>query len=82
MRVDSRRPLKEFGPHVTAIERGTQLAGREDPDIAAALLELFQDERIQGLPGAVVRRVEGRSGERVRVHEPLRVPIRRLNRTR
>lgn len=57
-----------FGSHVTVIERGAQLAGREDPDIAAALLELFQDENIQVLLGAVARRVEGRSGEGVRVH--------------
>ena len=59
---------RRFGSQVTVIERGSQLAGREDPDIGAALLELFQDEGIQVLLETAVRRVEGRSGEHVRLH--------------
>ena len=43
---------RRFGSHVTVIERGAQLAGREDPDVGAALLELFQDEEIEVLLGA------------------------------
>jgi pyruvate/2-oxoglutarate dehydrogenase complex dihydrolipoamide dehydrogenase (E3) component len=57
-----------LGSQVTVIERGSQLAGREDPDVGAALLELFQDEGIQVLLGTAMRRVEGRSGEHVRLH--------------
>jgi pyruvate/2-oxoglutarate dehydrogenase complex dihydrolipoamide dehydrogenase (E3) component len=59
---------RRFGSRVTVIERGAQLAGREDPDVGASLLELFQDERIDVLSSAVMHRVEGRSGEHVRVH--------------
>lgn len=36
--------MRRFGSHVTVIERGPQLAGSEDPDVAAAVLELFRDE--------------------------------------
>jgi pyruvate/2-oxoglutarate dehydrogenase complex dihydrolipoamide dehydrogenase (E3) component len=59
---------RRFGSQVTVVERGTQVAGREDPDVADALLELFRDEKIHVVLNATVRRVEGRSGERVRVH--------------
>ena len=59
--------VRRFGSRVTVIERGAQLAGREDPDVGAALLELFHDEGIQVLLGAEITRVEGRSGEQVRV---------------
>jgi len=60
--------MRRFGSQVTVIEAGPQLAGREDPDIGAALLDLFQDEGIEVLLGYEVREVEGRSGEAVRVH--------------
>jgi len=60
--------MRRFGSPVTLIEAGPQLAGREDPDIGAALLDLFQDEGIEVLLGYEVREVEGRSGQAVRVH--------------
>jgi len=60
--------MRRFGSQVTVIEAGPQLAGREDPDIGAALLDLFQDEGIEVLLGYEVREVEGRSGEAVPVH--------------
>ena len=59
--------VRRFGSRVTVIERGPRLAGREDADVGAALLELFHDEGIQVLLGAEVRRVEGRSGAEIRV---------------
>jgi pyruvate/2-oxoglutarate dehydrogenase complex dihydrolipoamide dehydrogenase (E3) component len=60
--------IRRFGSAVTLVERGPQLAGREDPDVAAALLELVTDEGIQVLLNGVAQRVEGRSSERVRLH--------------
>ena len=60
--------MRRFGSHVTVIESGPQLAGREDPDVGAALLELFQDEGIEVLLGTEIRRVEGRSAESIRIH--------------
>lgn len=57
-----------LGSRVTVIEQGPQLAGREDPDVAAALLGLFHDEQIGVLLNATVQRVDGQSGQQVRVH--------------
>jgi pyruvate/2-oxoglutarate dehydrogenase complex dihydrolipoamide dehydrogenase (E3) component len=59
---------RRFGSAVTIVERGSQLAGREDPDVAAGLLELVTDEGIQVLLDGRTQRVEGRSGERVILH--------------
>jgi pyruvate/2-oxoglutarate dehydrogenase complex dihydrolipoamide dehydrogenase (E3) component len=60
--------IRRFGSQVTIVEAGPQLAGREDPDVGAALLELFQDEGIEVLLGTSISEVEGRSGEKIRVH--------------
>jgi pyruvate/2-oxoglutarate dehydrogenase complex dihydrolipoamide dehydrogenase (E3) component len=59
--------VRRFGSEVTVIERGAQLADREDPDVGAALLDLFHDEGIEVLLGAQVSEVEGLSGKEVRV---------------
>jgi len=50
---------------VTLIEGGPQLASREDPDVAQAILELFRDEGIDVLLCTEVLNVKGLSGERV-----------------
>jgi pyruvate/2-oxoglutarate dehydrogenase complex dihydrolipoamide dehydrogenase (E3) component len=60
--------FRRFGSRVTVIERGPQIASREDPDIANALKDLFVDEGIEVLLGTTVRQVEGNSGRRIRVH--------------
>ena len=65
--VELAQAMRRFGSQVTVIERGDRLAGREDPDISAALLDLFHDEQIQVLLGAELTKVEGLSGDRVRV---------------
>ena len=59
--------MRRFGSAVTVIESGPQLAGREDPDVGAALLELFGDEGIEVLLQTEVRHVDGRSGDAIRV---------------
>jgi pyruvate/2-oxoglutarate dehydrogenase complex dihydrolipoamide dehydrogenase (E3) component len=60
--------MRRLGSHVTLIEAGPQLAGREDPDVGTALQDLFVDEKIDVLLGTEVCRVEGHSGQRIRVH--------------
>ena len=60
--------IRRFGSRVTVIERGPQLASREDADVGAALLELFRDEGIDVMLNATLTAVEGRSGEHIRVH--------------
>ena len=59
--------MRRFGAEVTVMERGAQLAGREDPDVGDALLELFRDEGIQVLLHTDVREVSGRSEKEIRV---------------
>ncbi len=60
--------MRRLGSKVTVIEESPQLAIHEDPDIGAALRDLFVDEGIEVLLGTEARQVEGRSGDRVRVH--------------
>ena len=60
--------LRRFGSQVTVIEAGQQLANREDPDVGAAVLELFRDEGIDVALGTHISRVEGRSGQKIRIH--------------
>jgi len=55
--------MRRFGSHVTVIERDPQLASREDPDVGAALLELFHDE---GIEVSLVPRSVGSRGVRPR----------------
>jgi pyruvate/2-oxoglutarate dehydrogenase complex dihydrolipoamide dehydrogenase (E3) component len=59
--------MRRFGSQVTVIEAEQQLASREDPDVGAALLELFRDEGIDVLLGTHVSRVDGRSGQHIRI---------------
>src|SRR5262249_11905835 len=57
--------FRRFGSRVTLIQSAPQLAEREDPDVGAALLELFHAEGIEVMLDTEVRLVEGRSGDRV-----------------
>jgi pyruvate/2-oxoglutarate dehydrogenase complex dihydrolipoamide dehydrogenase (E3) component len=59
--------MRRFGARVTVIERGPQLAVAEDPDVAAAVHDLFGDEGIDVWLRTRVRGVEGTSGQEVRV---------------
>jgi pyruvate/2-oxoglutarate dehydrogenase complex dihydrolipoamide dehydrogenase (E3) component len=60
--------IRRLGSRVTMIEEGPQLAAHEDPDLGAMLKDLLVDEGIEVLLGTHVREVEGRSGDRVKVH--------------
>jgi pyruvate/2-oxoglutarate dehydrogenase complex dihydrolipoamide dehydrogenase (E3) component len=59
--------LRRFGSAVTVIEHGKQIAGKEDPDVAQALLETFASEGINVLLETQVRQVEGLSGKQIRI---------------
>src|ERR1700730_14103492 len=56
---------RRFGSSVSILEAGTQLAGREDSDVTAALLEMLHDDGIEVHLGIKVLRVRGRSGQAV-----------------
>lgn len=54
--------FRRFGSEVTIIERASRLAPREDPDICAALREIFGEDGIQLYFGANARRLEASAG--------------------
>ncbi|HZW30978.1 MAG TPA: FAD-dependent oxidoreductase [Isosphaeraceae bacterium] len=60
--------FRRFGSRVTVIERNGSLIHREDPDVTEAVERLFRDEGIEVLTGTTIDRVEGRSGQSVRLH--------------
>jgi pyruvate/2-oxoglutarate dehydrogenase complex dihydrolipoamide dehydrogenase (E3) component len=63
--LEMAQAFRRLGSAVTIIERGPQLAAREDPDVAAAVLALFRDDGITVHLDAQVTGVTGRSGESV-----------------
>jgi len=59
--------MRRFGSKVTIIEKNSRFAHREDDDVSAAFHELLQEEGIEVVTDAMVTRVEGRSGDGVRL---------------
>ena len=62
------QPMRRFGARVTVLERGPQLAAREDPDVAEVLMQQFSDEGVEVVLNAQTLEIGGRSGAQVRVH--------------
>jgi pyruvate/2-oxoglutarate dehydrogenase complex dihydrolipoamide dehydrogenase (E3) component len=60
--------MRRLGSKVTVVERNNALIHREDPDVTAAMADLFRDEGIEVVTGATISKVEGKSGESVRLH--------------
>jgi pyruvate/2-oxoglutarate dehydrogenase complex dihydrolipoamide dehydrogenase (E3) component len=60
--------MRRFGSRVTVIERNDRLAGREDEDVCEAVHQLFVDEGIEILTNAESTKVEGISGQSVKLH--------------
>jgi len=58
---------RRFGSQVTVLERGPQIAGREDPDIATELAHLLAADGIDIRTNTETLSVGGRSGERVEI---------------
>jgi pyruvate/2-oxoglutarate dehydrogenase complex dihydrolipoamide dehydrogenase (E3) component len=58
---------RRFGSRVTLLQRGPQLLSREDPDVADELRQILGGEGIEILLAADVSKVDGRSGEGVRL---------------
>jgi pyruvate/2-oxoglutarate dehydrogenase complex dihydrolipoamide dehydrogenase (E3) component len=61
------QPMRRFGARVTVLERGPQLAAREDADVAEVLAQQFADDGIEVVLNAETLEVSGRSGARVSV---------------
>jgi pyruvate/2-oxoglutarate dehydrogenase complex dihydrolipoamide dehydrogenase (E3) component len=65
--VEFAQAFRRFGSRVTILEFGTQLLGREDPDVAAAVLKIFEEDGIEVVLGAETQEVAGQSGDKVHV---------------
>lgn len=59
--------FRRFGSRVTVIEPGAQIMGREDPDVATEMQGILSAEGIRFQIETEVGRVEGQSGDRVRI---------------
>src|SRR6266436_4874053 len=59
--------MHRFGSRVTVVDRNSRLIHREDEDISEAMHELFKDEGIDVVTSTRITRVEGRSGESVKL---------------
>jgi pyruvate/2-oxoglutarate dehydrogenase complex dihydrolipoamide dehydrogenase (E3) component len=59
--------MRRFGSKVTIIERNERLLHREDQDVSDSLQSVFRDEGIEIVTEAQIRRVEGKSGESVKI---------------
>jgi pyruvate/2-oxoglutarate dehydrogenase complex dihydrolipoamide dehydrogenase (E3) component len=60
--------MRRFGSHVTIVDRNSRLAHREDQDVSDLLHEIFRDEGIEVVTNFQISRVEGKSGERIKLH--------------
>ena len=60
--------IRRFGSRVTIVERNGRLLHREDEDVSQALHELCRDEGIEVVTNAKPGRIEGKSGQAVKVH--------------
>jgi len=55
--------FRRLGSRVTIVQGGSQLLNREDRDIADAVLEIFRQDGVEVLLGAMATRVESSQGE-------------------
>jgi pyruvate/2-oxoglutarate dehydrogenase complex dihydrolipoamide dehydrogenase (E3) component len=60
--------MRRLGSRVTIMERNDRLLHREDADVSQAITQLFQDEGIVTVTNTSLGRVEGKSGQGVRLH--------------
>jgi pyruvate/2-oxoglutarate dehydrogenase complex dihydrolipoamide dehydrogenase (E3) component len=65
--VEFAQAYRRFGSRVTVVTHGSQLLDREDSDVADEIRRILAAEDIDVVLGAEVIRVEGRSGDRVRL---------------
>jgi pyruvate/2-oxoglutarate dehydrogenase complex dihydrolipoamide dehydrogenase (E3) component len=59
--------MRRFGSRVTVVEHNERIVHREDEDVSEALHALFKDEGIEIVTNARITRVEGKSGESVKL---------------
>jgi pyruvate/2-oxoglutarate dehydrogenase complex dihydrolipoamide dehydrogenase (E3) component len=57
--------MRRFGSKVTVFDRNSRLMHREDDDVSEVLQQLFQEEGIDCVVNAKIRRISGKSGKSV-----------------
>jgi len=60
--------MRRFGSRVTIIDRNARLAHREDQDVTDMLHDMCREEGIEVVMSARLTRVEGKSGESVKLY--------------
>jgi len=65
--LEMAQAFRRFGSRVTIIQRGPQLATREDPDVAEAIRTMFVEDGIDVVFGAETHAVDGHSGDQIRL---------------
>jgi pyruvate/2-oxoglutarate dehydrogenase complex dihydrolipoamide dehydrogenase (E3) component len=73
--------LRRLGSQVTLIERGSQIASNEDPDVSQAILKLFLDDGIDVLLETRVLRVDGVSSGHVSLELQSEKGVRKIGGT-
>src|SRR5262249_17869350 len=63
--LEMAQAFRRFGSRVTVIEAGSQLMGREDPDVADTMQRILGGEGVGLLLSAETLNVRGRSGDEV-----------------
>lgn len=61
--VELSQAMRRFGSKVTVIDRNQRLMPKEDEDVCEALRTLLEDEGIDVLLNARIKRVAGKSGD-------------------
>jgi pyruvate/2-oxoglutarate dehydrogenase complex dihydrolipoamide dehydrogenase (E3) component len=59
--------MRRFGSNVTVIGRSPRLLPQEDDDVSDEVHRLFEDEHIDVVVNANVKRISGKSGESIRI---------------
>jgi pyruvate/2-oxoglutarate dehydrogenase complex dihydrolipoamide dehydrogenase (E3) component len=65
--IEMSQAMRRFGSRVSVIDRNQRLMSREDEDVCEALRSLLEDEGIDILLNARIKRLSGKSGESVSI---------------
>ena len=65
--IELSQTMRRFGSKVSVIERNDRLLHREDEDVTEGLRKLFEDEGIDILLNAQIKRISGKSGGSVKM---------------
>jgi pyruvate/2-oxoglutarate dehydrogenase complex dihydrolipoamide dehydrogenase (E3) component len=65
--VELAQAMRRFGSNVSVIDRNNRVMHREDEDVTEALQSLLEDEGINTVLNAKIKRVSGQSGDSVKI---------------